>query len=74
MKRNFFDIVSDVLQGGSWATYQFIIYLDYILRTSIDLMKENSFTLEKNKKLTIIFTQPLRSGRIWHKFNFLSGV
>ena len=22
----------------------------------------------------IIFTQPLRSGRIWHKVNFLSGV
>ena len=24
--------------------------------------------------LYIIFTQPLRSGRIWHKVNFLSGV
>ena len=22
----------------------------------------------------ILFTQPLRSGRIWHKVNFLSGV
>ena len=22
----------------------------------------------------IIFTKPLRSGRIWHKVNFLSGV
>ena len=31
-----------------------------------------------NKKKTLsehfIFTQPLRSGRIWHKVNFLSGV
>ena len=25
----------------------FIIYLDYVLRTSIDLMRENGFTLEK---------------------------
>ena len=24
--------------------------------------------------LMILFTQPLRSGRIWHKVNFLSGV
>ena len=25
-------------------------------------------------KYIIIFTQPLRSDRIWHKVNFLSGV
>ena len=27
-----------------------------------------------NYDFFIIFTQPLRSGRIWHKVNFLSGV
>ena len=29
--------------------YLFIICLDYVLRTSIDLMKENSFKLAKEK-------------------------
>ena len=26
------------------------------------------------RKIFIIFTRPLRSGKIWHKVNFLSGV
>ena len=29
--------------------YLFIIYLDYVLRTPIDLMKENGFTLERQE-------------------------
>ena len=29
--------------------YLFIIYLDYVLRTTIDLMKENGFKLAKEK-------------------------
>ena len=28
----------------------------------------------KSYILFTLFTQPLRSGRIWHKVNFLSGV
>ena len=32
----YFDIVAGVLQGGTLAPYPFIIYLDYVLRTSID--------------------------------------
>ena len=28
-------------------------------------------TEQKKKDIIIIFTQPLRSGRIWHKVNFL---
>ena len=28
----------------------------------------------RERTALIIFTQPLRSGRIWHKVNFLSGV
>ena len=43
----FFDIVEDVLQGDTLAPYLFIIIFDYILRTSIDLMKGNGFKLEK---------------------------
>ena len=34
-------------KGYTLAPNPFIIYLNYVLWTSIDLMKENSFTLEK---------------------------
>ena len=44
---NFFDIVTSVLQVDTLAPYQFIICLDYVLRMSVDLMKENGFTLAK---------------------------
>ena len=37
---NFFDTVAGVLQRDTLAPYLFIIYLDYVLPTSIDLMKE----------------------------------
>ena len=47
---DFFDIVAGVLQGDTLAPYLFIIYLDYVLWMSIDLMKENGFTLKKIKK------------------------
>ena len=43
----FFDIVLGVLQGDTLAPYLFIICLDYVLRTSVDIMKENGFTLKK---------------------------
>ena len=46
---NFFDIVVGVLQGDTLTPYLFIICLDYVLWTLIDLMKENGFTLEKAK-------------------------
>ena len=44
---DFFDIVAGVLQRDTLETYLFIIYLDYILRMSIDLMKENGLILKK---------------------------
>ena len=44
---DFFHIVADVLQWNTFAPYLFIISLDYVLRTSIDLIKENGFTLVK---------------------------
>ena len=44
---DFFDIIAGVLQGDTLARYLFINCLDYVLRTSIDLMKENGFTLIK---------------------------
>ena len=42
-----FDIVTGVLQEDTLATYLFIVCLDYVLWTLIDLMKENGFTLAK---------------------------
>ena len=39
----YFDIVPGVQQGDTLAPYHFIICLDYLLRTSIDKMKDNGF-------------------------------
>ena len=44
---DFFDIVAGVSQGDILDPYLFILCLDYVLRTSIDLIKENGFTLKK---------------------------
>ena len=44
---DYFVIVASVLYGDSLAPYLFIICLDYVLRTSIDSMKENGFKLAK---------------------------
>ena len=38
-----------MLQGDTFTPYLFIICLDYVLRTSIDLVKENSFKLVKER-------------------------
>ena len=46
---DYFNIVAGVLQGDTLAPYLFIICLDYVLRMSIDLMKENSFKLIKER-------------------------
>ena len=44
-----FDIVVGVLQGDTLAPYLFIICLDYVLRTSINKIKENGFKLTKER-------------------------
>ena len=46
---DYFDIVAVVLPGDTLAPYLFIICLDYVLRTSIDKMKENGFKLTKER-------------------------
>ena len=46
---DYFDIVVDVLQGDTLAPYLFIICLDYVLRTSIDIMTDNGFKLTKER-------------------------
>ena len=44
---DFFDIVVGILQGDILTQYLVIICLDCVLRTSLDFMKENGFTLAK---------------------------
>ena len=46
---DYFDVVAGELQGDSLAPYLFIICLDYVLRTSIDKIKENGFKLTKER-------------------------
>ena len=45
----YFDIAAGVLQGETLALYLFILCLDYVLRTSIDKIKENGFELTKKR-------------------------
>ena len=44
----FFTILAGVLQGDTLAPFLFIICLDYILRTSLDKIKENGLVLNKS--------------------------
>ena len=37
------------MKETKFAPYLFIIYLDYVLRTSIDKIKENGFELTKKR-------------------------
>ena len=45
----YFDIVAGVLQGDTLAPYLFIFCLVYVLRTSIDKIRENCFELTKKR-------------------------
>ena len=45
----YFDIVAGVLQRDTLAPYFFIICVDYVLRTSIDKIRENGFELTKKR-------------------------
>ena len=47
--KDYFDIIAGVQQGGTLAPYLFIICLDYVLRTSIDIIKDNGFKPAKER-------------------------
>ena len=47
---------SRILQGDTLAPYLFIICLDYVLRTSIDKIKENGFELTKKRSRMYLAT------------------
>ena len=46
---DYFDIVAGVQQGDTVAPYLFFICLDYVLRTSVNKIKENDFELTKKR-------------------------
>ena len=46
---DFFDIISGVLQGNTFAPFLFIICLDYVLWMSVNLMKETGLALVQEK-------------------------
>ena len=46
---DYFDIIAGVLQEDTLAPFLFIICLDYVLRMSIDKMKDNGFKLAKER-------------------------
>ena len=46
---DYFNVVAGVLQGDTQSPCLFIISLDYVLRTSIDKIKENGFELTKKR-------------------------
>ena len=48
---DYFDIVAGVLQRDTLVPYLFIICLDYVLRTSIDKIKENGFGRTKERSI-----------------------
>ena len=45
----FFNIVAEVMLGDMLTPYYFIICLNYVVRTSLDLIKENGFMLERHE-------------------------
>ena len=53
---DYFDIVEGVLQGDTLAPYLLIICLEYLLRTSVDLMKKKRLYAGKGKKQKILRT------------------
>ena len=46
---DYFGIVAGVLQGDTQASYLFIVCLDYVLRTFIDIMKDNSSSWQRKE-------------------------
>ena len=47
--QTFYEVVAGVLQEDILVTYLLIICLDYVLWTSLDLRKENSFTVKRQR-------------------------
>ena len=46
--------ITGIFQGDTLTPFLFIIYLDYILQTSVDLMKENIYILKRQETKDIL--------------------
>ena len=63
---DYFYIVAGVLKGDTLAPYLFIICLDYVLRTSIDKIKENGFKLTKERNRRYPTNTPTQAKTLLH--------
>ena len=62
---DYFGIVAGVQRGDVLASYLFIICRDYVLRMSIDKIKDNSFKLTKKQKIPCVYNHGCRLWQ-WH--------
>ena len=53
---DYFEIVTGVPQGDTLAPYLIMISIDYVLRTSIDVMKENGNKIAKERRSYLTHT------------------
>ena len=63
---DFFHTLIGVLQGDTLISFLLIIYLDYVLRTSIYIMKENGFTFKKKASSHLAFSLRVFLASIWY--------
>ena len=63
---DYFNIVASVLQGDTLALYLFIICLDYVFRTSIDIMKDNGLSWQR-KEAEDTLPKPNSCFIVWNK-------
>ena len=64
----YFDIVTGVLQWDALYPYLFIICLDYVLRTSIDKIKENGFDI------ALLANTPNQAETLLHSLERAAGI
>ena len=62
---DFFDIVVRILQGDTLAPYLFILYLDYVFQTSVELIK-TGFIFKRQDIYIYILPYFIKDG--WERF------
>ena len=86
---DYFDIVAGVLQGDTSAPYLLIISQAYVILASIDLLKENGFTLKGPRSrryltetirdadyaddITLLVNTPAQAKSLWHSMEQAAG-
>ena len=72
---DYFVIVAGILQGDTLSPYLFIICLDYVLRASIDKIKENDFKLTKERSnytddIVLLTNAPVQAETLLHSLEW----